>query len=126
MKKTSIKHLTFAHQACLRGLEFYKIEIGFLQERLEEIAADNTSREVAEQVERFQNQLFIHREQIDIQKHRIQETLDLIAADVKVFANFVGEDVAEAVEKIVVDYQEEEKLFKEMRHDFNRFAAQWM
>src|SRR5476651_341804 len=120
MKKTNIKHLTFAHQACLRGLEFYEIEIGFLQERLEEIAADNTSREVAEQVERFQNQLIIHREQIDIQKHGIQETLDLIAADVKVFANFVGEDVAEAVEKIETDYQEEEKLVKEMRHDFNR------
>src|SRR5476651_1744213 len=101
MKKTSIKHLTFAHQASLRGLEFYEIEIGFLQERLEEIAADNTNREVAEQVEHFQNQLIIHREQIDIQKHRIHENLDQVAANIKVFENFVDEDVAAAIDKIV-------------------------
>jgi hypothetical protein len=126
MKKTNIKHLTFAHQACLRGLVFYEIELRFLQERLEEIAGDNTAREVTEQVEHFQNQLIIHGEQIDTLKHRVQENLDQVAADVKLSENFIPEATVTNTEKIAEDYKDEENLFKEMRHDFNHFASQWM
>ncbi|GAB3915836.1 hypothetical protein [Mucilaginibacter boryungensis] len=126
MKKTSIKHLTFAHQACLRGLEFYEIEIRFLQERLEEIAAGNTSREVAEQVEHFQNQLIIHQEQIDILKHRVKENLDKLATDIKLSENFIQETTVTEANKIASDYQDEENMFNEMRRFFNRFATQWM
>lgn len=126
MKKTSIKHLTFAHHACLRGLEFYEIEIRFLQERLEEIAADNTSREVAEQVEHFQNQLIIHQEQIDILKHRVKENLDKLATDIKLSENFIQETTVTEANKIASDYQDEENMFNEMRRFFSRFATQWM
>jgi hypothetical protein len=126
MKNTSIKHLTFSHQACLRGLEFYQLELGFLQERLEEIAGDYTAREVAEQVEHFQNQLIIHREQIDNLKHRIHQNLDQLAAALKLSENFIRETTVTDAEKIAGDYHNEETLFKEMRQHFNRFAAQWM
>ena len=126
MKKTSIKRLTFAHQACLRGLEFYEIELRFLQERLEEIAADNTAREVAELVEHFQNQLIIHQDQIDRLKHRIHKNLDKLAADLKLSENFIQETTVTEADKIAMDYQDEENMFNEMRRFFNRFAAQWM
>jgi uncharacterized protein YydD (DUF2326 family) len=126
MKRTSIKHLTFAHQACLRGLEFYEIELRFLQERLEEIAADNTSREVAEQVEHFQNQFIIHQAQIDNLKHRVKESLDKLATDIKLSENFIREATVTEADKIAADYQDEENMFNEMRRFFNRFAAQWM
>lgn len=126
MKKTNIKHLTFAHQACRRGLEFYEIELSFLQERLEEISGDNTGHEVAEQVEHFQNQLIINRDQIDQLKHRIQVNLDQVAAEVKLSDQFIREVTVTAADQIAADYEQEEKLFKELRHDFNRFAAQWM
>lgn len=126
MKKTSIKHLTFAHQSCLRGLEFYEIELRFLQERLEEIAGDNTGHEVAEQVEHFQNQLIIHREQIDRLKHRIQVNLDRVTAELKLSENFIQEATVNAADQIAADYEVEEQLFKELRQDFNRFAAQWL
>lgn len=126
MKKVSIKHLSFAHQAYLRGLEFYKMELGFLQERLEEIAADNTAREVAEQVEHFQNQLIIHGEQIDNLKHRVKHNLNQLEGDLKLSDNFIRGATVTDADKIAADYNDEEKLFKEMRRDFNRFAAQWM
>lgn len=126
MKKTSIKHLTFAHQACLRGLEFYLLEIRFLQERLEEIAGDNTGHEVSEQVEHFQNQLIIHREQIDQLKHRINTNLDQVAAELKHSRNFIPEATVDAANQIGADYEQEEQFFKTLRQDFNRFAAKWM
>lgn len=126
MKKTSIKHLTFAHQACLRGLEFYQIELRFLQERLEEIAGDNTGHEVSERVEHFQNQLIIHREQIDLLKHRLHENLDKVAAELKQSENFIKQATVDAADQIAADYEEEEKLFKELRQQFYRFAEQWM
>lgn len=126
MKNTNFKHLTFAYQACRRGLEFYEIELRFLQERLEEIAGDNTGHEVAEQVEHFQNQLIIHQDQIDQLKHRVQVNLDEVAAALKLSANFIEEATVTAADQIAADYEEEEKLFKELRQDFNRFAAKWM
>lgn len=126
MKNTNFKHLTFAYQTCRRGLEFYEIELRFLQERLEEIAGDNTGHEVAEQVEHFQNQLIIHRDQIDQLKHRVQVNLDEVAAALKLSANFIEEATVTAADQIAADYEEEEKLFKELRQDFNRFAAKWM
>lgn len=126
MKKTSIKHLTFAHQTCLRGLEFYEIEIRFLQERLEEIAGDNTGHAVAGQVEHFQNQLIIHQEQIDQLKHCLQVNLDQVAAELKRSENFVLQATVDAANQIAADYETEEKLFKEMRRAFYHFAEQWM
>ncbi|MBB5396882.1 hypothetical protein [Mucilaginibacter sp. AK015] len=126
MKKTNIKHLTFAHQACLRGLEFYALEIRFLQERLEEIAGDNTGHEVSEQVEHFQNQLIIHREQTDQLKHRIHVNLDQVAADLQQSENFVQQATVDAANQIGADYEQEEQFFKTLRQDFNRFAAEWM
>ena len=61
MKEINIKHISNLHSDALRGLDFYKQEIGILKKRLEEIAADNTGHEVAESIERFQNPiLFIH------------------------------------------------------------------
>ncbi|MFD2872877.1 hypothetical protein ACFS5N_10395 [Mucilaginibacter ximonensis] len=126
MKKTSIKHLTFSHHACLRGLEFYEIEITFLQERLDEIAGDNTGHEVSERIEHFQNQLIIHRNQIDQLKHRIRVNLDQVTAELKQSENYIQQATVEAAEQIGVDYEQEEQLFKTLRQDFNRFAAEWM
>lgn len=126
MKKTNIKHLTFAHQGCLRGLEFYEIELRFLQERLEEIAADNTGHEVSERVEHFQNQLIIHRDQIDQLKHRIHVNLDEVAAELQHSESFIDQVTVDAADQIGADYEQEEQLFKTLRQEFNRFAAEWM
>jgi len=126
MKKISIKHLTFAHQAYLRGLEFYELELRLITERLEEIAADNTAREVAEQIEHFQNQLIIHQDQIDRLKHRISANLTRVKIELDPTGNFINEDTGLAADQIAEDYRTEETIFNDLRHEFNRFAAQWM
>jgi len=126
MKKVSIKHITFAHQSILRGLDFYELELRFLTERLEEIAADNTGREAAEKVETFQNQFTIHKDQISLLKHRVNENFARLQHSLDPSGNYVDENVVQDGEKIGEDYATEEQLFKDMRQEFNRFAAVWL
>lgn len=126
MKNVSIKHVTFAHQAIHRGLEFYAVELVFLQHRLEEIAADNTGRNVLEKVETFQNQFVIHRDQIAQLKHRVTENYEQLQHSLDPSGNYVNEKVVQDSERINDDYATEEQLFKDMRQEFNRFAAAWL
>jgi len=125
MKKISIKHFNFSTNTWLRGLEFYRVELRFLEERLGEIAGDNTGKVVAVEIEYFQNQVIIHREQLDLLKHRIHELEGQLEQELAE-SPFVSEQAAHAAASLAKDYATEEKLMAEMRHAFNRFAAEWM
>ncbi|NHA02629.1 hypothetical protein G7092_02410 [Mucilaginibacter sp. HC2] len=126
MKKVSIKHINFAHQSIFRGLEFYELELRFLTERLEEIALDNTGREAAEKVETFQNQFIIHKDHIGLLKHRLNENFVRLQHSLDPSGNYVDENVVADGEKISEDYATEERLFKDMHQQFNRFASVWL
>ena len=126
MKQISIKHLNFAHNAWLRGLGFYELELGFLRERLEEIAADNTGKMVSEKVEHFQNQFIIHRDYLDGLKHRIQENMKVLQYELAGSDGHVDRDTVAIYNQLAGDYFTEDQLFIALRHEFNGFAAEWM
>ena len=126
MKNTTIKHTTPLHNEWLRGINFYEQELQILQERLEEIAGDNTGNEVAEKVEYFQNQLIIHRDFIDGFKHRIRESMQKIEYEINHLAGHVKESTASGFDKLLEDYQTEEQMINDLRHEFNKFASRWM
>ncbi len=126
MKEINIKHISNLHSDALRGLDFYKQEIGILKKRLEEIAADNTGHEVAERIEHFQNQFLIQINNIDDLKHRINENIKTIENQVKNSAGFVDQKSADENAGLYDQYLSEEKLINEIRQDFNRFASKWM
>lgn len=126
MKKTNVKHIAYLNNESLRGLEFYQLEIHFLQERLDEIAKDNTSAEVRQQIEHFQNQLIIHKDAIDELKSLIRGNTRSIELQLVKTDPFVDETLAAEHAKLNASYLTEEKLFNELRHEFNRFAAEWM
>lgn len=114
------------HHEWLRGLEFYQLELVILQERLEEIAGDNTGHEVSVQVEYFQNQLLIHRNYIDGLKHRIHENIKQMEQELKNGAGYVKASTAAGCDEVQDQYHTEEALVNGLRKEFNRFAAQWM
>lgn len=126
MKQINIKHIPNLHSDALRGLDFYEQELNILQERLEEIAADNTGREVLEKVEHFQNQFIIHRQVIDDLRHSFHKNKVAIELQVVEKAGFVGENALDDNKDLYEKYVTEELIFNEMRHGFNRFAAEWM
>ncbi|GAB2984153.1 hypothetical protein GCM10027049_22240 [Mucilaginibacter puniceus] len=126
MEQINISHIANLNNDYLRGIEFYKQELSIMQGRLEEIAADNTSKEVSQQVEHFQNQFLIHSNYLDEIKHRIKSDLKSIESQLHKTRVFVSEDTAVEYDNVNEQYITEEKLFNEMRHEFNRFAAKWM
>ncbi len=126
MSQINIKHIKNLNNDCLRGIEFYKQELGILQERLEEIAADNTAMEVREKVEHFQNQFLIHGNYLDELKHYIHANDKSIEHELLRTEVFVSESIAAEHKRIHEQYLNEEKIFNDLRHEFNRFAAEWM
>jgi hypothetical protein len=126
MKEINIKHISNLHSDALRGLDFYKQEIGILKKRLEEIASDNTGREVAESIEHFQNQFLIQINNIDDLKHRINENIKAIENQVKNSAGFLDQNSADENAGLYDEYLTEEKIINDIRQDFNRFASKWM
>ncbi|MGZ3874199.1 MAG: hypothetical protein ACXVJD_14850 [Mucilaginibacter sp.] len=122
----NIKHISNLNNDCLRGLAFYKQELAILQERLEEIAGKNTGKEVSIEVEHFQNQFLIHDKAIDDLQDRIHVNDKELERELTTTIEYVRQDTAAQHQKVHEDYQTEEKLFNELRHEFNRFAAKWM
>jgi hypothetical protein len=126
MKHINIKHIANLHSDALRGLDFYDQELAFLQARLSEIAGKNTAVEVQEQVDHFQNQFTIHFNVIKLLTEALQDNSKKIKTEVHELAGFVDAGDIEENEDLYGDYLTEEKIFNGLRHEFNRFAAEWM
>ena len=125
MKKINVKHVQNLHNEALRGLKFYTEELSILQHRLEEITKDNTHIEVMRNVEHFQNQLIIQRNNIDELRHTINEHLGLITQQLEKTSYFVSENADEVQTKLYEQYLSLEQRINELRREFNRFAAKW-
>ena len=114
------------HTEWLSKLKFYTDEISILKGRLEEIASKNNQQNVLAQVEHFQNQLIVQKNNIDELAHTIK--LDESAIEKEVNKNPVAVDHREmpshSKQKEAVDAFE--KNFNELRTEFKIFAAKWM
>lgn len=107
-------------------LKFYKDEIEVLRTRLGEIASKNNNQEVLKQVEHFQNQFIIQRDNIDKISHEVKMNEEQLIKEIK--TNPV------AVDRRKVEYHNTEKNLVEgfeknmnaIRDEFKRFASQWM
>lgn len=106
-----------------QSIAFWKDDLGSMQNRLESIVSANSKTEVTAQVEHFQNQFIRQREVLDILKHDIHEAEADMAREVE--ANPVATDRKTApdhghLRDQVVTF---EKLYAELKTEFNTFAA---
>ena len=110
----------------LKKLDFYKDEISILKGRLEELATKNNAQDVLAEVEHFQNQFIIQRNNIDEIAHQVREHEQSLLEEIK--SNPVAVDHRKveyhAVEQDLVNSFE--KVFNEVREDFNKFSSKWM
>lgn len=70
-KKAELNHVELYEW--LKALEFYRGELKFWRNRLGEVVARNSSREILQEAEHFQNQVIIQEENIDILRHDIKQ-----------------------------------------------------
>jgi hypothetical protein len=110
----------------MNKLNFYKDEIRIMNGRLEEIASKNSSKDALADVERFQNQLIIQRNNIDNISHEVKMNEEALIAEIKTNPIAVDHRKVENhnKEKDLVDSFE--KNINNLRDDFNRFSAKWM
>ena len=124
--KAGIYELHEEHKVWNNKLDFYKDDITILERRLEELVSKNTDQSVRAEIERFQNQFIIQRNNIDQIKHIIN--LDEKALEKEIEHNPVAVD-----HRKLEDHPKErdlvetfEQKLNELRADFNSFSAKWM
>ena len=121
------KYLSELHQEHIdwsKHLNFYKDEIGTFKHRLEEIVRANTAIEVLAQVEHFQNQFIRQNEVIDELMHTINVEEDKIVRDAQ--GNNVATDHRKADENwdLVEQMEIFDKIYGELKDEFNRFLSE--
>jgi hypothetical protein len=71
IKTKHIDELHFEHQLWSSEVKFYNDELKIYHNRLGEVASRNTKEHARKQIEHFQNQFIIQKEQLDILNHDI-------------------------------------------------------
>ncbi len=114
------------HTEWMSKLKFYADEIIVMKGRLGEIASKNSHQDVLAQVEHFQNQFIIQKNNIDELAHVIK--VDENTLEKEVNKNPIAVDhrdmPSHAGEKEAIDAFE--KNFNDLRAEFKTFAAKWM
>jgi hypothetical protein len=126
---TKMKHiddLHFEHQLWMSEAKFFADELKIYQKRLAEVASKNTKEDVRKQVEHFQNQFIIQKEQLDILNHRVNEHEQWlekyaanhpVAIDHKLFPDH--DSMHEKMDTF-------KKLYSELKKEFLQFLVTWM
>jgi hypothetical protein len=121
-----VSNISAEHSSWLRGIDFYQDEILIMRKRLTEVSNNNTAREVKKRVEQFQNQFKVHEEQLHKLKHAVSGHAKNIDSDMIAHHGQLERSTLAEHETMRDDYVNTEKLFNEMRHDFNRFLSKHM
>jgi predicted glycoside hydrolase/deacetylase ChbG (UPF0249 family) len=125
--KHKISEMGNEHTEWLSALSFYKQELNTLKDRLTEIAGKNTATEMASQVEHFENQFKMQAEHIDILTHNINKNLTISAIEAQAnTAGYIDESLLKKHAEQKEAFGTLEKVLKDLRAEFNTFAAKWM
>jgi hypothetical protein len=124
--KVNIIDQHLENQDWLKRLAFYKEEIVILKERLDEVTTKNNALDFLKDVEHFQNQFIVQRNNIDELGHSIKMNEQRLVNEVN--SNPVAVDRRKVenhvTEEDFIGYFE--KNFAELRTEYNKFLSKWM
>jgi DNA repair protein RadC len=122
--KTKLFDQHSEHSEWMKNIEFYSVEMKIMQKRLDEVAKASPSKETLQQIEHFQNQIFI-------QVRHAAELSHQIKGEEKVLQEKIRENVAASENLRAEDHTEEretvlafEKVVNDLRKEFNTFLSQ--
>jgi septal ring factor EnvC (AmiA/AmiB activator) len=110
----------------LKQAGFYKDELTILGKRISEVASRNTSREIQAQIEHFQNQLIIQKNQLDYLQHNIKQQENEVEENIRqnpTAADRRKIDDHSALRDEVTTF---DKLFQTMRTEIMDFLSRTM
>ena len=125
-KKLRLSALHFEHELWSMEVNFFKDELKLYQKWLEEVASKNTHEDVLKQVEHFQNQFIIQKNQLSVLKHQIkahEQWLSGYAAE-----RPVAIDHASFADHAVMreNVETSKKLYTDLKLEFKRFLEERM
>jgi hypothetical protein len=111
------------HVEWLKALEFYQDEILVFKNRLAEVSSKNTDISIKKEVEKYQNKFIIQKNEIDNLKHYIHHSEQEMEEEIK--KNPVAVDHRKTTEDLSLRdrFQMFEKLFAELKEEFNDFVG---
>lgn len=122
---TSLK-LGNQHQEIINTLDFYQKDIEFLVTLLTEVIEKNSSYEVKNEGEHFQNLFIIQQKNIDELKSKILINKHEAALEAKVHAGKIDERLVIDINQVNRDANQIEKTIETIRKEFKRFVAKWL
>ncbi len=126
MNYTTVTHCGSDHSQWLKDFGFYDEELDTLENRLLEIVRKNNGKDVMAGVEHFQNQFVVQRNNIDQLQHDIHKHDSIVAKDAQDHAGKMKSSLVEEHSKLKDQVETFEKIFNELRHEYNRFLSKWM
>ena len=107
-------------------LNFYRDEIAILKTRLEEIASKNSNKDVLLEVEHFQNQFIIQKNNIDEISHNVKMNEESLQKEINSNPIAVDHRKVEYHIKEKNAVESFEKNFNDLRSEFKVFLAKHM
>jgi hypothetical protein len=126
MQTLSVKNIDNRHSEWQSVLGFYKDELDFFKNKLEEAAAKNTAKETMQMIEHFQNQFLVQAENIDILLHDINEHLHLLAKNVQQHAGHASKEQMAARDLLKSRVKVGQDIFRQIKIEFMRFLNRLM
>jgi hypothetical protein len=124
MEEKYLKDLHRDHQNWITELSFSADELESFKLRLEEVVQANTNKEVLAMAEHFQNQFIRQKEMIDILKHRVNEAEHGIVQNA--INNNVATDHRKAPAELELsgEIQMFNKIFSELKVEYQRYLSE--
>jgi len=123
MSFTNISHIGNKHNEWIGGLDFYKDDIHIMEQRLSELTTHKLDMGAKQNMEHFQNQFIVQRNNIDELKHKINEHLKNLGREAGVHAGHINLDTVKEHDMLNEEYAMLEKVMNELRHDFNNYLS---
>lgn len=118
-----LTELSAEHARWLQGLDFYRDEVGRLEERLKAFASGGMSSGSAGEVEHFQNQFIIQRNTIDELRHSIGGHVSRFGHAVSQGGHRSVSRMDEGHGPLREGYESFERVMNGLRQEFDRFIA---
>ena len=123
METIKIEVLHAEHREWLNKIDFYQDDLKIMRHRLEEIASRNTNKSLLAQVEHFQNQFVIQRNELDEMKHAIHQSESNIAENISQNGTAVNRRSMPDDQTMRDRMAQFEKLFLQLRVELMSFLA---
>ncbi|MBX2972693.1 MAG: hypothetical protein KF797_06290 [Flavobacteriales bacterium] len=124
--RVHIADLHSDHKLWLNALEFYKQEVGLLENRIADIAQRNTAQEVMAELEHFQNQYIRQKEVIDTLRNKINHHHDDLEREYKERPVAIEHRLFNDHTAMRDEMDTFEKLYRELKEELFRWLAKWM